>query len=215
MPYPVSAARGGHVPVGVVLPWFRAGGAPQPLAAYCPLGAASLAASYVNIANPGTYNAAPGVAPTWNASNGWIGNGSAFLNTGIVGSTDFTVVVRVSGVASGAYTAFGVWGTQFAVFPNLSGNVRYWTADIHQVAPGLSAGVLALNRVAGYRNGAFDVGIDDPDAAWTQPLWLLGTNSAGSLAWGLVGNLQLAAIYNTSVNYAIWVPAVMTAMAAL
>ena len=32
--------------------------------AYQPKGAASLAASYFNLANPGTYNAAPGTAPS-------------------------------------------------------------------------------------------------------------------------------------------------------
>lgn len=53
-------------------------------AAYQPIGAASLAASYVNLANPGTYNAAPGVAPTL-AAGGWSFDGlTQYLTTGIV-----------------------------------------------------------------------------------------------------------------------------------
>lgn len=54
------------------------------VAAYQPIGAASLAASYVNLANPGTYDAAPGVAPTWASATGWTFNGSTqYLTTGI------------------------------------------------------------------------------------------------------------------------------------
>jgi len=52
-------------------PWYRAGGAPVPVAAYQPKGAASLAASYVNLANPGTYDAAAGPTPATLAANGW------------------------------------------------------------------------------------------------------------------------------------------------
>lgn len=53
------------------LPWYRAGGASLPVAAYQPKGAASLAASYTNLANPGTYDAAPGTAPSFNTATGW------------------------------------------------------------------------------------------------------------------------------------------------
>ena len=64
--------------------WWLAGGIhpSQVVAAYQPKGAVDLAASYVNLANPGTYNAAPGVAPTLD-SNGWGFNGtSQYISTG-------------------------------------------------------------------------------------------------------------------------------------
>lgn len=45
--------------------WFTAPSGATCVAAYDAIGAASLADSYVNEANPGTFDAAPGVAPTW------------------------------------------------------------------------------------------------------------------------------------------------------
>ena len=76
--------------------WWEAGGATGAVAVYQPIGAASLAASYVNLANPGTYDAAPGVAPTW-ASAGWTSNGTEYLGYGSVSTTQF---VRNSGIFS-------------------------------------------------------------------------------------------------------------------
>jgi hypothetical protein len=51
-------------------PWWYVAGQTC-VAAYQPIGAPSLAASYVILANPGTYDAAPGVAPTFDAATGW------------------------------------------------------------------------------------------------------------------------------------------------
>jgi hypothetical protein len=101
--------EGGFAPVfdrGGAVPWWRAGGAPAPVAAYQPLGAASLAASYINLANPGTYDAAPGTAPSFNAATGWTFNGSSqYLNTGIAPATQtYTFLVRYTNVNSGGYS---------------------------------------------------------------------------------------------------------------
>jgi hypothetical protein len=68
------------------VPWWLAGGvaAANAIAVYQPKGAADLAASYVNLANPGTYDAAPGTAPTFDAATGWTFNGSTqYLTTGV------------------------------------------------------------------------------------------------------------------------------------
>lgn len=66
---PFRPAFGGAASPPAAAPWYLAGGAPTPIAVYQPKGAASLAASYVNLANPGTYDAAADVpgygAPTW------------------------------------------------------------------------------------------------------------------------------------------------------
>jgi hypothetical protein len=72
--------------------WWAAGGSAAKISAvYKPKGAANLAASYLRIAGSGgNANLDPavvgvGVAPTWNATNGWIFNGTTqFLSTGIV-----------------------------------------------------------------------------------------------------------------------------------
>src|SRR4030042_328416 len=59
---------------GAAIPWYLSGGIPKAdcLAAYQPKGAASYAASKVNIVNPGTYDLTDGAAfPTWDVVNGW------------------------------------------------------------------------------------------------------------------------------------------------
>lgn len=86
-------------PGTVVEPWYLAGGVAlaNAVAVYQPIGAASLAASYVNLANPGTYDAAPGVAPTWAGASGWVFNGtSQYLRVGaaVVGSPPFSMIAR-------------------------------------------------------------------------------------------------------------------------
>lgn len=52
--------------------------------AYAPKGAASYAASLVNLSNPGTYDAAEGVAPSFNAATGWkfTRSGATYLTSG-------------------------------------------------------------------------------------------------------------------------------------
>lgn len=81
--------------------WWLQGGVPAAncIAAYQPKGAASLAASYVNLANPGTYDAAPGVAPTFDAATGWTFNGTTqYLDTGVALANTQTrsVIIRYS-----------------------------------------------------------------------------------------------------------------------
>jgi hypothetical protein len=75
--------------------WWEAGGVAA-LAAYQPKGAASLAASYVNLANPGTNDAAPGTAPTL-VANGWsfASASSQYLTTGIAPGADYTAAIRI------------------------------------------------------------------------------------------------------------------------
>jgi hypothetical protein len=53
--------------------WWQSGGisSANALAVFQPVGAASLAASYTNLANPGTNDAAPGTEPTFDPSYGW------------------------------------------------------------------------------------------------------------------------------------------------
>jgi len=96
------------------IPWWLAGGIPSSacVVAYQAKGAASLAASYVNLANPGTYNLLVLSAPSWNATDGWIFDGTTGLNTGInaSGKIDWSFSLRYSNasqVASGDGLIFG------------------------------------------------------------------------------------------------------------
>lgn len=91
-PVVVRQGRGAVAPAG----WWVVAGKTA-VAAYCPKGAASLAASYINLVQPGTYDAAEGVAPTWDAGAGWKFNGSTqYLATGIVPSPTWTIIASVA-----------------------------------------------------------------------------------------------------------------------
>lgn len=79
-------------------PWWLAGGvsAANAIVAYQPIGAANLAGSYINLANAGTHNAAPGVAPTFDASTGWTFNGTQYLTTTITPNDSPSIIIRYS-----------------------------------------------------------------------------------------------------------------------
>lgn len=87
------------------------------LAAFRPKDAPSLADSYTNIVTPGTNNAAPGVAPTFDASTGWTFNGTSTIL--YVGSGALKTVVPLSIVclfyADNSTTDFGLAGISKAV----------------------------------------------------------------------------------------------------
>ncbi len=93
-------------PVGAVAAaaanWWEAGGAPAPVWVYTPKGAASLAASYSNLANPGTYDANPQVAPAWDAGTGWTSDGTKWLlapSLTYAADQSQVLLVRFSGVS--------------------------------------------------------------------------------------------------------------------
>lgn len=90
---------GGTATVAVI-PWYQL--APFVLA-YQPLGAASLAASYVNLVNPGTYNASPASAPTFNPLMGWTFAGNRLLtNYTLPQTTNLSIIVRIANHNSAA-----------------------------------------------------------------------------------------------------------------
>ena len=72
------------------------------VAAYQAKGAASLAASYVNLANPGTYDCTTSNAPTLDSTNGWMFNGSSnILATGITSARGMLIICRYSNANTG------------------------------------------------------------------------------------------------------------------
>lgn len=208
--------------------WWLSGGIPAAncIAAYQPKGAASYAASKINLANPGTYNATEGVAPAWAALTGWAGNGLAWLNTGIVWPTQipasYTGIALFSGVTTVGYKALfgieGAGGTYFLVDPNVVGGfVRYYTgAGLLEKAPQLTAGVLCIAGLNFYRNGVADGNGAGNFTTSGFTLVLMSYRTPGGAAAAILnsGYLQAAAFYNISLT-APQCLALATAMAAL
>ena len=204
--------------------WWEAGGATGAVAVYQPKGAASLAASYSNLANPGTYDAAPGVAPTWASGTGWTFAGTQYLKSGITPADGYSVVVRVSNYAQ-AYTAsFGTRASstaRFYIMPNTingGGSSIFAYASIEQgTGSGTSVvnGVLAMTKDAGYKDGVIITAIS---STWVGAaggtVYIGARDRAGAADYYMTGDIQAIAIYNTTLT-APQVAAVSAAMAAL
>ena len=209
----------------VAIQWYLSGGiaAANCIAAYTPKGAASLAASYDNNAAPGngladgTYDAAPGVAPTWGAATGWTFNGSTqYLDTGVVPlANTWSMIARFSGGQSSGdrflcgiyvdYPAgyFGIW--------QISGGTSWYANAGAASTTYITSGVLGFAGKTGYKNGAAD-GAISAGALSTELTIFVGR--APELPYYYLGDIQAFAIYDTTLT-APQVAAVSAAMAAL
>ena len=205
-------------------PWWLLGGLSNAnaIGIYKPIGAASLAASYINLANPGTNNAAPGTAPTFAAATGWAFNGSAYLTTGIVPASGWTLIVRFSNAPTASDSMLagsnngGATDRRFYLCNRLGGdNVTYGAGGFTNASPALAAGVLAIAGQQAYRNGAADgAAIGAWGGTTTYDIWIGGLNLTGTINRVTTGKIQAVAIYNTALTAA-QVAAISSAMALL
>lgn len=155
--------------IGQKKPWYLSGGVAKSncIASYKPKGAVNLANSYINLANPGTYNAAPGPvggAPTWNATDGWIFDGATqTLTTGIVlaagANATTTMIVRFTAAAAYIVGIHDGTGGRYVVSPTVGVTFRQYVSGTgtNSVAGGnITAGIMALAGGNCYLNGATD-----------------------------------------------------------
>ena len=189
------------------VPWYLTGGISSSdcVAAYQPIGADDLADSYINLANPGTYNAAPGTAPSWGSTDGWTFDGSTqYLTTGIVPASGWSMIVRYSNIAAGSYagTLLGTYkaNARFELGYNISTTVYYMSGQFVSVNTGtrIVSGVQAVAGQQGYRNGSADGGAI---GAWTDsnpPAILIGDR--GGASDKLEGKIQAVAIYSATLT---------------
>ena len=187
---------------GSAAPWWQVAGATC-VAAYQPKGAADLATSYVNLANPGTYNAAPGVAPTLVAS-GWVFNGiTQWLTSGVLSAANMSVFVRFSNATGATKCAIGsqdVNSHGILLLPRNGGQTGHFLcygATSQQPAPALSSGVLAVAGVNGYLDGVSQTSALGNVIANPKTIYIGAMNNNGGVAWHFIGNIQAAVIYST------------------
>jgi hypothetical protein len=154
--------------------WWLAGGIhpSQVVAAYQPKGAASLAASYINLANPGTNDAQVGVAPTLDSS-GWVFNGSTQYLIGPVPTTH-GFAIRYSGVTLQGRRIIGVVdGTfSFECVININGTYRTYRKSVDGTARSFAgagtSGVIIFNNTKSYLNGVLDSNLYENGAPTLQ-----------------------------------------------
>jgi len=194
------------------------------VAVYQPIGAASLAASYVNLVNPGTFDAAPGVAPTHSAATGWgfLRTSGNYLITGIVAAAAWSIFIRFSDVPlSGAfeYTLIGASTgsnrTWLQPYPGTTAVRQYRNTGATQlnVATAVASGVMGFAGNQAYYNSALDGTIVSGPAP-TDALFVGANNQDGIAGRFLSGNIQAIAICS-STQTAPQIAAVSAAMAAL
>jgi hypothetical protein len=202
--------------------WWRAGGvsAAHVVAVYQPKGAASLASSYVNLASPGTYDAAPGVAPTLGVA-GWAFSGTQYLESGIVPTANTTGICRFSNASgAGSRAVFGVnihtLNQRFYIRVR-DGVNRRWTYGTGNllIAGVLTSGVIALAGENAYLNGASEGAVSGSWVDTSDAMTIGVTRTPGAtLASYYIGNIEALAFYDTKLT-APQVAAISAAMAAL
>lgn len=195
-------------PIGRKLAWWAVAGKTC-VAAYQPKGAASLAASYTNLVNPGTYDAAPGVAPTLTA-DGWTFNGTTeYLTTGVTipssTQTPYSFLLRFSAATSWPYpfgflcgclnaSSYGFcFGSYFGVVQFFNGNSVSST--------GASSGTYGIAGNQAFENGTAHGGaIAVSGTAWTDTFFI-GCRSVGGTPNSFIAfKAQAFAIYSDTLT---------------
>jgi hypothetical protein len=190
------------------IPWYLSGGvaAANCLGAYRGKGAASKAASLVNLANPGTYDLVDVNTVTWSAQVGWSGANTKMLKTGIIPGTSLNYTMIICFDDGGSGTTGCLIGANtigaFYIFPNSSGKRKYFyqggTGGAGNQIDGVkTSGVLAIAGTNCYYNGQPDGTLSQGSNISTPEIYLLGRNNAGAISNEYLGNEIAAAIYNT------------------
>ena len=174
------------------------------VAAYQPKGAASLAASYINLANPGTYNAALGIAPDWDDTNGWKFNGTnqyLMLPSYTFVPSTHALFVRfadalneircVTGTTSGGtYRRMELWPSNGTTSRFAEGN-----SVISGPVP-YAAGIMGISDKTGYYNGASVGNILDTESWTTTYTLAIGARNRGIIEYYYKGSIQAWALYS-------------------
>ena len=215
----VYAARG----TAAAANWWEVSGKTC-VAAYQAKGAASLAASYVNLANSGTYDAAPGTAPDWAAGTGWTfdATNSEYLTTGVTPGQTWSWLVRYADVTNSA-AGPQVFGSGIA-----TNDVPYFGVRLSDAfGPGIrichgeqfeSAGNYLSGVAGAAATNVFWNGSDIGNVAWrdegVEQAVIIGAFLINAPVWFLSGVVIALALYSDTLT-AGEMGTVSTAMAAL
>jgi hypothetical protein len=179
-------------------------------------GAESLAASYLRLAgDEGFPNIDPavvgGVAPTWDAVNGWAFNGAKYLKTGIVPTNDqaYSLLVKFTGAvlqAANSMTIAGMYeglkGGLVVQLSNIAGNTNqfYNGLTVVAVAPAALSGVLGVAGNQGYLNGAAVGGALPAWGGASARAIYIGALDYGSVIQYYLGNIQSIVAYKSTLT---------------
>jgi hypothetical protein len=192
------------------------------VAAYQPKGAASYAASKVNLANSGTYDATDGAAyPTWDASTGWKFNGSTqYLKCGFTPTTQsHSAIIRFNDMQAGNGALFGAWysrNVHYLIQPYHSEpGCRYWSGSNPLVTSVIATGVLAIAGNKAYKNGTAETGTLPTGSSSAKPECYIGGYNSNNTFTGASNVYITAFAYYSATLTATEVANLTTAMNAL
>lgn len=174
------------------------------VAAYAPRGAASQAASYVNLANPGTYDCGTTSAPGWNSDDGWVftGTNQSIFNALIIPATqNWSVICEFSDLTNdGILFGCGNYGGKyFMIQPNNSDLFcRFLNGSGVglSVPPRVTSGIVGMAGNKAYVNGVQVAGdIPDLSVAITNSLYI-GCRNMGAQMDFVAVKMRRFAVYN-------------------
>lgn len=196
--------------------WWLAGGQIPESTSYTiydPLAAASLSTSYVNLANPGTRDAIPGVAPTHAQGTGWQFNGTTqFLDSQMAFLGTHTLVIWQDNWAA----VYSAGNTKIQVRPVNAPNTRLTISTNTDLTGPSTNSILAMRSALGaYRNGKKLANMGTFTAAGTNYSTYIGARNnlgvAANFGSGYVfryahfdislSDAQIEALFTTMRNY--------------
>ena len=213
--------------------WWEAGGATGCLAAYKSKGAASYAASKVNLVSPGTYDlteVSTGESPSWSAARGWHTWIGKVFDTGIFpGIGTWTVICSVANCTNPPPVFSAVFGatggdTNYPKFLILAIQTYHGGTGPRYYAPiGTtvlepfisSSAVYAIAGQTAYKNGVFATALVGTPTMANLSL-KIGAYQELSKFYGyrFYADICALSVYNTTLSAA-QVAAVSAAMAAI
>lgn len=204
------------------------------VAAYQPKGAASYAASKVNLTGNTTYDATEGNAPPWDATTGWgsFTSDNKHLKTGITPSNDqsYSMIFRcLTSPASGTW-AIGSWNTTgpgiFAIRPWRAPAKTYGSTfgngngSVNDLSDNTGSTVFAVAGDKAYIDGDYDVSLPGWSGATPRSIYIGGLNYGAGVGDSVLrdscfgGYILAVAIYSATLT-STQVGALTTAMNAL
>lgn len=206
--YPESDDEGDIVP-----PWYLSGGisAADCLAAWTPVGKSNLANSYINEANPGTYDLSLGVAPEFSNRWGWNFNAittNQFLKTGLIPtSQNHSYIIKFSDmydfldqVLFGSYVAgkYLILQSRLNTTPKKIQFSNCGTS-VFTESPQMREGTIGMRGLSCYRNGVYK-GVVTGGTVPTIQSYIGGLNNNPGLISYLQGKISHIAAYNPTIT---------------
>jgi hypothetical protein len=201
--------------------WWLAGGIhpSQVVAAYQPKGAVDLAASYVNLANPGTYDATVGVSPDLDA--GWKFSGASQYLIGPPATSDGFAIRFSEATYNSCWVLGATKSTHELGFVNRKDTANRLYKNTHNyggntiIGGAIDSGVVVINNTACYLNSISD-GTTQGSFAETINIWIGARNNNGVANGFTNGRIQAVCFFASGTTLtAAQIAALSAAMAAL